>query len=73
MPCHIVLWLIYTPPAAIIFFRKCFLYCPMLPSHRVTVLFSQTIMSFAILSSNLQHVSTDYFARNVFDKANLKS
>lgn len=38
----------------------------MLPSHRVTVLFSQTIMSFAILSSNLSYnyVSTHvFFAR----------
>jgi hypothetical protein len=33
----------------------------MLPSHRRTVLCSHTIMSFAILSSNLSHVSKQVF------------
>lgn len=44
-------------PSLIIFFWRCFLYSVMLPSHLRTVLCSHTMMSFAILSSNLSLVS----------------
>lgn len=43
----------YTCPIETIFFRKWFLYSPIVPSHRRTVLFSHTMISLAILSSNL--------------------
>lgn len=44
-------------PFAIIFFWRCFLYSVIVPSHLRTVLCSHTMMSFAILSSNLKGIS----------------
>lgn len=43
-----------TAPAEIIFFRRWFLYSAIVPSHSLIVLFSQTRICLAILSSSLQ-------------------
>lgn len=50
--CSSALYTMFLPN---IFFLRWFLYSPMLPGHLVVVLFSHTIMSLAILSSNLHH------------------